>query len=889
MPVLAVRGYTRKLNEKGKGKTAFYPDHPPRHPRVLVFDTETTIDLYQNLKIGYFQIYQDDILQHHGLINNNAHLDNRERKTLNRYAEQNSIELYSRKEFIDEVFYREVFDLKTLCVGFNLPFDLSRIAHKAAHSRGRNKGGFTLTLSEDRMQPPIIVKQLGSAYSMKFSSTKKNMKKDFFGGYFLDVQTLAEVMLQAKRVSLQRAGEMLNINHEKYTGISHGRVTEKYIEYNIRDVEATYEVYRRLVQELDLFQIDIPLTKVFSSASIGKYALKQMGVTPFHQQNPDFPDAILGNIMSAYYGGRTECRIRKHPTKVSVLDFTSMYPTITMILGLWPYLVADRIESMDATDEIQSFLSSLTLADLQNPDIWKDFCVLVKLRPDDDILPARMDYKGDDSPYVVGLNYLSSAKDMWYALPDVISSVLLTGKAPDIIEAIRFVPVGQQASLQKTRIHGVDIDPRRDNLFQVLVEKRQEIKQHLKTISKDDPEQLHLSSQAQAIKILVNAMSYGIFIELNPEDKKSPVEVNGIDSFTTEENRHEKEGKYFHPLMAVMITAGSRLFLAMAEAKVLELGGQHAYMDTDSIFVPPDLAQPILDFFQPLNPYSIEIPLLKPEKEDMWFYGISSKRYALYYLDNKDIRFMDGERSYKLHGLGHLANPFPNNVKDWQAEVWQDILSMHYGFVSAMEIYEKYSKFYAVSRLSVSTSHVWKRFDSFNEGKAWDDQIKPFNFYLVGFKTKDENGVPVKPLCPFSKDPQSIVHREFIDYQTGKIKRGSHYFRALCQTILDYANHPEHKFDGDVGLLERRHIVADDVAHIGKEANNIDEQALEVRKAQKFIDKAEIMKKIIAMSQKVAEECGVDRKTFQRMKQRIRDNGTINLKTKAVRRLLSWV
>ncbi len=240
---------------------------------------------------------------------------------------------------------------------------------------------------------------------------------------------------------------------------------------------------------------------------------------------------------------------------------------------------------------------------------------------------------------------------------------------------------------------------------------------------------------------------------------------------------------------------------------------------------------------------------------------------------------MDGERSYKLHGLGHLANPFPNNVKDWQAEVWQDILCLHYGFVLAMELYEKYSNFYAVSRLSVSTSHVWKRFDSFNEEKSWGEQIKPFNFYLVGFKMKDENGVPVKPLSPFSKDPQTIVHKDFIDYQTGEIKQGSHYFRSLSLTILDYANHPEHKFVGDVGLLERRHIVADDVAHIGKEANNIDEQALEVRKAQRFLDKVEIMKKILSMSQKIAEECGVDRKTFQRIKQRIQEKGDLNLKT----------
>jgi len=77
--------------------------------------------------------------------------------------------------------------------------------------------------------------------------------------------------------------------------------------------------------------------------------------------------------------------------------------------------------------------------------------------------------------------------------------------------------------------------------------------------------------------------------------------------------------------------------------------------------------------------------------------------------------------------------------------------------------------------------------------------------------------------------------------------------------------------------------------HIGKEANNIDDQALEVRKAQRFLDKTVIMKKILSMSQKIAEKCGVDRKTFQRMKQRIRDNGSINTNTKAVRRLLLMI
>jgi hypothetical protein len=36
-------------------------------------------------------------------------------------------------------------------------------------------------------------------------------------------------------------------------------------------------------------------------------------------------------------------------------------------------------------------------------------------------------------------------------------------------------------------------------------------------------------------------------------------------------------------------------------------------------------------------------------------------------------------------------------------------------------------------------------------------------------------------------------------------------------------NQPEHKFDGDTGILERKHIDFDGFVYIGKEANDIDE------------------------------------------------------------------
>lgn len=132
---------------------------------------------------------------------------------------------------------------------------------------------------------------------------------------------------------------------------------------------------------------------------------------------------------------------------------------------------------------------------------------------------------------------------------------------------------------------------------------------------------------------------------------------------------------------------------------------------------------------------------------------------------------MEDERSYMLHGLGHLTNPFPNSIEDWQAEIWQDILKLHYGLITERDIEEKYSNMYAISRLTVSTSNVLKKFEKLNEGKPWKKQIKPFNFFLTGFQAIEENGKLVKPMTAYTKDYQKIVYEPFIDYETGEVKK----------------------------------------------------------------------------------------------------------------------
>ncbi|MDY9927885.1 hypothetical protein [Methanosarcina sp.] len=51
---------------------------------------------------------------------------------------------------------------------------------------------------------------------------------------------------------------------------------------------------------------------------------------------------------------------------------------------------------------------------------------------------------------------------------------------------------------------------------------------------------------------------------------------------------------------------------------------------------------------------------------------------------------------------------------------------------------------------------------------------------------------------------------------------------------MQYVEYLENKFDGNTGVLERKHIKADGLVYIRKEANNIEDQPLDITGIQVF-------------------------------------------------------
>ena len=131
-------------------------------------------------------------------------------------------------------------------------------------------------------------------------------------GSFIDLKTIAAA-LYSRSFSLGSLADFLQTPTRKAESGGHGKqLTADYVGYLLDDVQATWECYQSLRDKYDLHALEgTPLGKVLSEASLGKAYLKHMGVRPFREVQPDFPDHLTGLIMSTYFGGRAEVRWRR--------------------------------------------------------------------------------------------------------------------------------------------------------------------------------------------------------------------------------------------------------------------------------------------------------------------------------------------------------------------------------------------------------------------------------------------------------------------------------------------------------------------------------------------------------------------------------------------------
>jgi hypothetical protein len=578
----------------------------------LVFDTETLTDLSQRLRVGSFQLRRKNTLRKTGLIVDPEALTADELETVSRYADQQGRTVFTRDEFVERIFFPYAYRRRAQVVGFNLPFDLFRLAidHGPAKGDKSMRGGFSILLSRNPRWPRVQVKRAGPrAAFIRFTvpngrnpehrNRKTGGDMQPHRGYFLDVATLAGALF-SKRFTLSRLAEHLETPNQKLEVDAHGeQITFDYLKYLDTDVLVTWECFERLRDRYELYGFSTPLYRIFSEASIGKALLTEIGLKPWRETQPDAPDWLVATILETYYGGRSEAVIRKHPVPGVYVDYLSEYPLVFVRLGLWHYLTSTGIEwEHEDPAEAQRFLDTLTPKTLLDPASWTKLHALVEICPDGDRLPTRARYKSTSTttgPYNVGIALRTGGPAQTYTLLDAAASKLETGTAPRLQSVIRIRPSqNRQTGLRSIDLGGdarYRVDPDTDDLIKRLVELRAVSKKDLAVArSAGDLDAVHRLDAIQlAMKTTANATAYGTPIEMNVIEHRRPVAVtvylpNG-DHFRTRSTRVEQPGKWFHPVVATFVASGGRLLLALLGALVRERGGQHAFGDTDSSFI----------------------------------------------------------------------------------------------------------------------------------------------------------------------------------------------------------------------------------------------------------------------------------------------------------------
>jgi len=834
---VAVRGWTTNPRKRKVVWPHRWADPVGPSDWVLVFDTETTVDHVQQLRFGGWHLYRSSRLRRSGVFYHPDGITNAELDLLKQVAVDQGLEVHPVDEWIEEVFFGSAVDLSATVVGHNLFFDLTRIAigHVTTRSRDpRMRGGFSLKLTDDPTRPRVLVKKAStSATFIQFTvpdgrppeqrAEEKGWDAPPFRGFFVDTASVATALLAGKW-SLQRLAETLNTEHRKTTADLAGPVTGETIDYCLNDVSVTWECFAKLKTRYDSYQLDVPIHWIVSEASIGKAHLAQMRIQPWRQVQSDFPDWLIAILMESYYGGRTECHIRRIPTAGVYVDFLSEYPTVYCLQDLWRFQIAQSIEWEEADpDDINELLAWVEAEDLLDPELWRQLHCVVEVEPDGDLPISRALFKPNSPLYNVGIAHRYGVNG-WWTLAEVIAAKLEspTNKTPKVVRAIRFTPGPIQHGMRPINIAGQPdyrIDPIAEDFIQRLIELRNDAKQQRKTSTGSEAELW--DAIQHGLKITANSDAYGIGIELNTTTHRKPqtrlLHYPDGTSVEIQTKTTEQEGSWFNPLIATLTAAGGRLLLATLIRLVRDAGGDYVFCDTDSLFITGlswNQVEDVVGKFERINPYDqtlipgsilkvedINYDLDTVERRIIHAYSIASKRYAITTQQPDGTHRLARERDAtgrliskrSEHGLGHLQPP----SKSFEDELWEWIISTDLGREwPEPEWFDQP----ALGRTTINTPHDLALLSELNRGKPYTEQIRPGGFLTLAHPHPIEaRGLLIAPYTP---DPETaLTSEEWVHRGTG-------------QTGLSIrTDRPEYVIENSVAVLNYRHYAAQYMSH----------------------------------------------------------------------------
>ena len=682
-----------------------------------------------------------------------------------------------------ERLFRKVYKERLPLVGYSLPAQIARIASDwtdgeagsfsfilwtrpcppGRRSRGERERRPKLRNGEieNGNRPRIAINPLdGQRSSIRFhgrgrpdaedvvpegESKHKEGSKYVFPGHFVDLQRLASALSGKRVTSTAEAYVRFGLEPVISPAPQSGALTPETVDAALDELHGLARLYQRLLtthraqigcsaqtesapdassmaRKKTRSRPSLKPDEIYSPASYAQGVFEAVGLNLPLVAFPDLPKSVLGKTMAAFFGGDCAASVRHVPKlPVSYLDVTSEYPVCAHLIGGFELLRASRIEVVqEDPEELRAFLASLTVERLlTEPALWIRLGrTFVDLIPRGDVLPHRVP---NGKAWLLEISPLRFDEPLPFSLADV-TSVLETGRVPEIVSGFSLQPHGCQRLSPLTLPSGRVLDPDSDDLFLALAEER------LMLGRRGDLPAWQQKQQSGLLKLTVNAACFGLPCQVNvretssdsqdadvvgPDGKERCVKVDAI----------EEPGRWYFPPLAAGVAAAGRLMLEVARLLVEEAGGSVAYRDTDSLCILStpeggqvpcpggreyladgtpaahalsyvEIEQAVRAPFERLSPYDPELnpdagPFLlglepenfsgdPPRRRQLRLDVTASKSYELYALSEAGEENAPDLELVKVseHGLGHLLDPRDPESGDtgWIAEGKEHLL-----------------------------------------------------------------------------------------------------------------------------------------------------------------------------------------------------------------------
>jgi hypothetical protein len=429
-------------------------------------------------------------------------------------------------------------------------------------------------------RPPLYLKARRAGWQVQFAFPKQGHGKmvdgHYWRGEFIDLASLCYAL------DADRGGGFAD--HRRHFGLEPatlpvavkvGTIGADLVAATVGHIwelalAADEEVGRWFTSPTDRAQkvCRISHARIASPASLAQSLLALCRLTPPLAEFDLSEDEHL-HWSEAFHGGWAEAEpaLLGLPLSVVGADVSSCFPLTAHLLGWWDLLTADRLGREDVTEELRRLCEKVatdpTVA--LSPPVWERFgFTLAEVRPGGERFMVEVEEERRPDGRTECVPLTTTEGSAWYSWPDVVAAAVLSGRAPEVLSAVRLVPEGRQANLRRRPfLSGLVLNLDQDPVPAIVGRRRAAKARGEKRL-------------ASTLHAMVNSLVSGNPSRLDPTWQKT----------SSGWRREETPGPWTFMPMAVSVQAGAHLLLATVERLVTDLGGCIAYRDTDSSFVP---------------------------------------------------------------------------------------------------------------------------------------------------------------------------------------------------------------------------------------------------------------------------------------------------------------